>query len=372
MTVVSAGCSISKSPQISGDPTTTPKQKASPKILETNTRDQTAKERFEKLKESLIKRGIPVPEVDWREPRTSESSSGPTQWKSDSTEETSVPGIILDKIKQNCEVYAVFSLDDDVVSAWKPDGSPFPEFEGYIRIKLENNKTPAYNASPSKKVRFIVLSSKRNNSKKGGEELGTIRYPNTSTELSGLINGDDFGDHLSLQTITIQATKNDIVASIPATYTIMEETDEVKLAVGSSFILKGVTFTISSIKPINSIVKTDDKYAIAYRVHTKVIIETSESIPCRPGARLKLKLSALNRRHLRILIDQKGNIANSDAISELLPPVLACANESNSNTKINKRLLMYSNVNPRTLAGVSFNTLDKYQVRITNIRLEGN
>jgi hypothetical protein len=145
-------------------------------------------------------------------------------------------------------VEAIIQVTEDSVKAWKLDGSPHPDMEGYVRTKLTNSQHTYIPIRFNKKSRIVVFKLSL------GHQINNIHFHNNSVNgdngnLNGL-NSDSFDSLFRTAFVLVTAPSSEKSINVNALISVSDYTEKpVSCKVGTVFDLAGGKYTISGISP---------------------------------------------------------------------------------------------------------------------------
>jgi hypothetical protein len=226
-------------PTVSNPQPSIPKSDSKPVAVEKSSTTKSAPVQYEQTKVT-----------------SSASSSGKAGWQVETVEGSWADKNFDRDALSKYVVEAIVQISEDKVKAWKPDGSPHPDLEGYIRLKLENSDQISIPIRYKKKTRIIIFKFPSNSGRSGGT------YMNVSIQNSGMGNGNlyelsngSFSNEFRYEFIPVSVPVADKYANVPAMISISATSKEpVPCTEGRAFTVAGTDYKIVKIRPYK---KTD-------------------------------------------------------------------------------------------------------------------
>ena len=312
-----------------------------------------------------------------REVTTSDKSDGPCGWKVEpATSDWAKQNMDVDFLKQHA-VEAILSVSEEEVKAWKVDGSPHPDFEGYIRLKLQSNDRISIPMKFKKKTRIVVVKIPQRYMVQGGKASLNVQLntnDNGSSSLYELSNGDLGGSEYRFQYIVVTAPKEAKYAAIPASINISGSTQPVEIKAGKSFTVAGETFEITAVRPFqkSDLSNSYGGYIGQQKFFTTVVVKAKG----KPGVSLQGNLAGTEwgsyDPNTRITIDDAGNIVKekvdpSRGFSRMMMSPMLQTMGGNASTG---EIYLIANVNSKFVKSATFMSSATVQATLENIPLE--
>ena len=312
-----------------------------------------------------------------REVTTSAKADGSCGWSiGTSSNDWGKSNLDTEFLKQHA-VEAILSISEEEVKAWKVDGTPHPDFEGYIRLKLQSNERISFPMKFRKKTRIVVVKiPQRMQSGSSKTSLNVSLNTNDSGggNLYELSNGDLGGNEYRFQYVVVSAPKEAKFASIPATINISASTEPVAIKVGQKFTAAGQSFEITAVRPFqkSDLAQGYGGYMGQQKLFTTVVVKSSGA------ARMGLQGSLINGSrtsydpYSRITIDDKGNIVKEKVdpnrgFSGMMHSPMLQAMGGNASTG---EIFLIANVNSKFVTSAVFMSSATIEATLENIPLE--
>lgn len=214
------------------------------------------------------------PMVEQRTPTTYSRSTGSYGWN---VSAAPVDPSSFDLLKQ-FTVEGVFSLENNEVKVLKLDGSRHKDFEGYLRLKFQNNRNITLPSKFDRVLKAIILKSPHQlDSYPGvtGSRISVVIGEETNAQMHVLGMNELGGSEYLHRYIAVFARKEDRYASLPATITTSETTKPVRLVVGEKFNLAGNSFEITRVEPFKRPTTSRRESLGRANYFSKIVIKSS-------------------------------------------------------------------------------------------------
>lgn len=310
----------------------------------------------------------------YREPRditTSPKSTGACEWKvEDASNAWASKSLDKEQLKK-CQVEAIFSVSDADLKVWKVDGSSYPDFEGFLRLKLQNNDKISFPMKYKKKTRVVVMRipNMRGASANMVSQSVDFRFSQTGN-MYELSNGE-FGNDYRLQYFAVNANKEDQYASIPAECNINQSVGPISVKAGQKFSLGGANFEIVEVRAFDKNDMPDQYRMQQFKGFSTVVLKSDSNLGVRLSAYLRTEMMNSYNGTERISIDDKGNLVkkkidpnNFRGYDQFSQPQLTTVSESNGTIK------MVANVNTKFLESVGFTVSSSIPLTLVNVPIE--
>lgn len=310
-------------------------------------------------------------------PVTSSKSTGKCTWNVvEQSDSWAFANIDKETLMQH-GVEGVMSIENDEVKVIRLDGTRNTDFEGYIRLKLQNNDRITIPTKYKKKLRIIIIkkpqSMRRDPTK---PSLSVDIQQDSNANLYELTNNEFGNGQYTYQYIPVFADKGDKVVSKKAILSVYESTNAVDIKPGTKLKIAGKSFEIKQVRAYDP-KDNNGRYSSPSQKYFTTIVLQSDDPAMGQGLFGNLVLSNNTyEQGVMTTIDSEGNIVKKKFDPKVGYYYNGSENMMSSQLMIiggdpsKKEIYMATGVNTKHISKASFTASSMVRASLDNIPLD--
>jgi hypothetical protein len=291
---------------------------------------------------------------------------GGSRWNIEDTSNAWVMRNLDQQFLRNYSVDAVFSMKEGQVKAWNTSSRPYPDFEGFLKVKLKGAGNLPFLRRADPQLYGIAIRVPSDHA--SVQSLQSCNIKLEADALSDLNEPIRSGQAYALHFFGFTSSNSQRFVSIPAAITLTQYSAPVDIKRGNKFRVGGVSFKITSV----SSGKIEARDPWSRRSYAKIVLSSSSAGAFEVSATVTnpdIKPCAFGES---FTVDHRGNIVKSRAENEggtagfMKPsPLLYSFPKASPSSEF----VLYSTVNLKNLKLATFRISSTVKAKLENIPL---
>lgn len=303
-------------------------------------------------------------------------AKGPIQWRVEDSKSPWASKALSQLDLSKYTVEAIAHITEDNVRAWRSSGELFPDFEGYLRTKIQNSENVKFQVRYKRKNRQLVLNTPSSSPTLRGDVSVSVNFPSNDGNLYELANESNSNGY-RYQFVSISADIGHKFASIPAQIHLSTLSSAVPAKVGTEFSFLGNRYSIAEIRAFkNEDMKTPGRGYPQSRYFTTMVVKKLDgSEALFMNGSVDFPPQKQGAPYSQWVIDEKGNFVERKP-NEIFPAsrniFYGALLQQIGEDPVAGTVTLVSNVNVKNLKTFRIHTSTTAQAWLDNIPLDPN